>query len=107
MHRESLFLKILHVLVVAFTTSVMFQWLNFALMRLDWMTRLSPAEELQLFLAQILGAGLGLIMGVLSWKHIIRKHPAWDERIIALGCLVFLLVVPVAAELFERLSQFF
>ncbi|EDL56198.1 hypothetical protein [Gimesia maris] len=106
MHGESQFLKILHVLAVAFTTSVLFLWLNTAVMRLDGMTRVSPAAQSQQFFAQILGALLGLVLGVLSWHHITRKHPTWDVRIIALGCMVFLLVVAVAEELFERLSQF-
>ncbi len=106
MHGESRFLKNLHVLTVSFTTSVLFLWLNTAAMRLDGMTRVSPAAQSQQFFAQILGALLGLVLGVLSWQHIIRKHPTWDVRIIAVSCLVFLLVVPVAVELIERLSQF-
>ena len=103
MHGEILFLKILHVLTVAFTTSVLFLWLSAALMRLDGMTRVSPAEQLCLFYAQIIGALLGLILGVLSWKHVIRQHPAWDERIIAVSCLVLLLVFPVAIGVLRSL----
>ncbi|WP_417384794.1 hypothetical protein [Gimesia sp.] len=106
MHRESPFQKILHVLTVAFTTSVLFLWLNTAAMQLDGMTRLSTVEQLQQWIAQIIGALLGLLMGVLSWNHIIRKHPDWDERIIAVGCLVFLLVFPVAVEAFRSLGLF-
>ncbi|QDT93325.1 hypothetical protein [Gimesia algae] len=107
MHRESLFLKILHVLVVTITTSLLFWWLTATLMRQDvWMTRNSYVEELQQFSAQIIGAVLGLILGYVTWNHVIRKHPAWDERIIALGCLVLLLVLPVAEEVFRRLTHF-
>ncbi|HCO26582.1 MAG: hypothetical protein CME31_21020 [Gimesia sp.] len=107
MHRESLFLKILHVLVVTITTSLLFRWLNATLMRPDvWMTRNSYVEELQQFSAQIIGALLGLILGYVTWNQVIRKHSAWDERIIALGCLVLLLVLPVAEEVFRRLTHF-
>lgn len=103
MHGESLFLKFLHVLTVAFTTSMLFLWLNAAFVRRDGVTRISLAVQLEEFAAQIIGALLGLILGVLSWKHIISKHPAWDERIIAVSCLVLLLVFPVAVGVLRSL----
>ncbi len=72
-------------------------------MRRDGMTRITPAVQIQEFAAQILGALLGLILGVLSWHHIIRKHPTWNVRIIAVSCLVLLLVFPVAVGVLRSL----
>lgn len=110
MNREQTFLKLLHVLTIALVAALLLSQLAsfvFDGFDPDPMTRSSYVAEYEYLMTELqwsaVGAVLGLIVGYVSWHQVIKKHPALDERVIALGCLVFLLLVPVTKELIKLL----
>lgn len=113
MNREQTFLTLLHVLTIAFVAALLLPRLASLVvdgLDPDPMTRSSYVAEYEYLITELqwsaVGAVLGLIVGYVSWHRVIRKHPALDEKLIALGCLVFLLVLPASEGLIKLLSRF-